>query len=741
MRRFFVLIFLILPTGLLSAPIVKKITILGNERISKDAIREVIKTKPGDILNRDRIREDIKNIYKMGYFRDVQVDVVDRDGGKEVIFIVVEKPVVGSVGFRGAKKVSIKTLREKIKTKEGEIFSEKKVKEDIDALTKFYLSSGYYGTTVRAETKEMPGNRVRVVFIIKEKKKLFVKKIRIVGNKRIKTKELKKVLNTREKSIFSFFTGSGVLDEEAIRGDINNLKAYYMDHGFIDAKVMGPEITLTKDKKGLVVTYRIKEGDQYRCRKVNVFGDLILPKWFLMSKLHQRSGSIFRGSFIRKDLEFLTNLYADRGYAFVDVNPHIIPDRKKKTVDVSYEITKNNLARIGRISISGNLKTKDRVIRREVRFAEGDFYSASKLKRTKQRLQNLGFFDQVEIKTKRRDKDTIDLEIHVNEARTGSVILGLGFSSVENFVISGSIEEKNFLGTGCSLYWGGQIGGVSQHYTFDFLNPRFRDTDTSLGFSIYDELYEYDSFDSKEKGFSFSLGKEVSEYTSVMGSYRFKSTEVYDVSETASSYVKESEGKYVTSSIYLRFAKDTRDYVKWARHGYLFINSLELAGIGGNTRYIKGFTDFTKCYPGPKTTRFSLRWRFGFIKGIFGKSVPIYEKFYAGGPSTIRGLEYGEAGPLDSNLDPIGGRYEFINNVEWWIPIVKEIGLNGFLFTDIGRSSNSITEALSDLRLTTGFGFNWLSPMGPINIIFAFNPFKRHDEKSFRTDFSFGRMR
>ncbi len=721
-----------------SESMVKKIMIIGNERVGKDAIMEVIKTKVGKPLDRDTIREDIKRIYGMGYFKDVQVDVIDRKGGKEVVFIVVEKPTVGSVMFRGVTRIPIKDIREKIKTREGDIFSEKKLKEDIDAIRQLYLSRGYYGTTVRAKVKEMPGNRVRVVFIVKEKKKLFVKKVRIEGCKKIKEKALKKRLATKKRTIFSFFTGTGVLDEERIRADIAIIKSYYMNHGFIDVKVKGPIIKLTKDKKGLVVIYRVKEGDQYRCGEIDIYGDLIVPKWLIMEHLSQKKGDIFRWNRVKRDIEYITDLYADRGYAFVDVNPHMIPNRAKKLVNLAYEVKKNQLVWIRRINISGNLKTRDRVIRREVRVSEGDLYSATALKRTKQRLQNTGYFDQVEVKTKRVSENAMDVDIRVKDGRTGSILLGAGFSTTENFIITGTIQEKNLFGMGYSIYWSGQIGGVSQHYTFSFFNPRYKDTDTSVGFSLYNEIYEYDSFNSRQKGLSFTLGKYVGEFSSILATYRFENSKVYDVDESASRYVKESAGRYSTSSLYLKFTKDTRDNAKEPRSGYLYTHTLELAAFGGNTRYFRNILDFSKFFKGPKSTRFSIRSRIGIIKGLLGDSVPIYEKFYVGGPSTIRGFDTGEAGPLDENRDPIGARYEFVNNFEWHFPLISELGLNGMLFMDVGRGSNSLSKALTDLRITTGFGLSWTSPMGPITITFSLNPFKRKGEDFFSTDFSFG---
>ncbi len=737
------MVLFLVPAALFASPegmdIVKKIVILGNEKVSKEAIKAVISTKVGEKLDRDKINKDIKNIYKMGYFRDVQVDVVDKDGGKEVVFIVVEKPTIGLVLFRGVKRVPIGKLREKIKSKEGDVFSEAKVKEDIDALKKFYISSGYYGTTVRAKTEELPKNRVKLVFVINEKRKLYVKKVRIVGNHALKTKYLKKFLNTKPRNILSFLTGTGVLDEDAISADLNNLRLVYMDHGFMDAKVTGPKITLTKDKKGLVVTYYVKEGPQYTVSSVDVDGDLIVPKWLIKKHLSQKEGKIFSAKRVRRDIEYITDLYADRGYALVDVNPRIMPYKPERKVSITYDITKNNLVWINRIKISGNLKTRDRVIRREVRLTEGGLYSATGLKRTKQRLKNTGYFDQVEVKTERVGKNKMDVDIHVTEGKTGSIILGAGFGSVDQFVVSGVIEEKNLFGMGYNVYWSGEIGTKKQDYSFSFLNPHFHDGKKSVGFSIYNEIYEYDSFSSRQKGFSLTLGQSISEYSSISGTYEFKSSKVYDVDEFASSYVKDSEGTYTTSSLYLRFARDTRDYVREPKHGSLFVNSYKLAVFGGDTKYISAFVDYSRYYPGPKSSRLSFRTRIGVIKGLFGDSVPIYERYYVGGSSTIRGFDYGEAGPLDEEDDPVGGRYEFINNFEVRFPLLRDVGIGGMLFVDVGRGSNSFAKLFSDLRMTMGFGIDWLSPMGPITITFAFNPFPRGDEDTFKTDFSFGR--
>jgi outer membrane protein insertion porin family len=434
----------------------------------------------------------------------------------------------------------------------------------------------------------------------------------------------------------------------------------------------------------------------------------------------------------------ISDLYSENGYALVSVAPDLSPDETSKTVAVTLNIDEGDKYRIGRIEISGNTKTRDKVIRREIRLAEGDTFDSSKLRRSYERINNLQFFDTVEMVPRPKYEDkTVDLDVKVKEKPTGFLSVGGGYSSVDGFIATMDLTQGNLFGKGQFIKVKGELGGKSSFYEISFKDPYFLDTSYALSTGIYRTTREYIEYDKKANGFFLGLGKSLSEYWKADVSYNLEKATIYNVDEDASPIIKDQEGTKTTSSITPTIVRDSRDNYLDPSKGSRNSATFTFAGLGGNNAFIKGLLDSAWYFPLGETT-FMFRGRLGYAKGIFGKTLPLYERFYVGGLYTLRGIGFGEAGPKDKATgEAIGGTEELIFNAEYIFPIYPEMKLKGVAFVDVGNAYEDFHK-FGSLRYTTGLGFRWISPMGPIRLEWGYNINKEKGESSSKFEFAFG---
>lgn len=721
-------------------PKVTAIEIKGIKRIEEAAVKSRISLKLGDVLSQDKISDDIKSIYRMGYFEDVRADIEPFEGGVRVIFTVKEKPTIVKLSFEGNKEFDDDKLKEVITITVGAIADINLINDNALKLKLFYESEGYYFAQVVPIVKKKTDDEVELIYAITENHKVTIKEIKFEGNKLISSSKIKKVISTSERKFYSFITGGGYYKKYEIQQDIERIKDLYYDNGFLKVSVGEPKIDFSEDKKSMTITIPISEGPQYKVSnlKLEGFRDKNEEKE-IREIIKLKVGELFSKSKVRKDVEGITSYYSDRGYALATVSPDVIPNDEALTVEVVYKIKAGEKFTVGRINISGNQKTVDKVIRREVRVDEGDDYSASKIKKSKQRLEDLQYFETVDINQKPDPvKKTVDLDITVKEKPTGFFTIGGGYSSIDNLIGMIDVTQTNLFGRGYSLTLRGELGGKSSYYTIAFRDPWFLDKPILFGFNLYRQKREYVNYTRDTNGASVTFGKRFGEDWSASVTYEIERSKVTDVAPDADTIIKDMEGRLLTSATVFQVVNDTRDSIIDPSRGVRNALTLTLAGLGGDTGFWKSMLDLGWYIPIFEESTLHLRGRIGWSDKLFGKKYPLYERFYIGGLDTIRGFGYGEAGPKDSKNEPIGAKKTVIVNVEYLFPIIAEIKLKGLIFFDIGRGYNDSDSFGRDLKYSTGFGFRWFSPMGPIKIDYGINLNRKEGEAKTKIDFGFG---
>ena len=724
---------------------VDSVRVEGNRRIESDAILAVVGTRKGDRLDYDQLDRDLRAVYKMGFFEDVKTETEDGPKGKVVIFRVVEKPSIGKIVFEGNKKIKEDDLTEKLGIKLYSILDQNEIKKGINRIRDFYREKGYYNAEITERTDSLPNNQVQLSFQITENKKVYIRKIVFVGNKKFDDGDLRDIMVTRKKGLFSWFTDSGVLDKRKLEFDCHKIASFYHNHGFVKAKVGAPKVTYKKGE-GLIVTIEVQEGEPYAVHKVSVDGDLIRPADELMKMVRITHEKVFNREVIRKDTLALKKVYTDEGYAYADVVPRTREDDKTRQIDIVYSIRKGKKVRFERINIMGNTTTRDKVIRRELKVAEGEYFSGKKLKRSSQNLDRLGYFKDVQIETKRGSRDDLMiLDVKVEEEHTGSFSVGAGYSSMDSVVGMASVSEDNLFGRGQKLVASVQLGGKSSQYDITFMEPWIMDHPVSGTIRAYNWKREYDEYTKDAFGGVLTLGWPIEmfdDYTRAYASYQYDSADISDVSSTASYLIREMEGTSSTSSLTMGLTRNSTNRAWNADRGSINEISLEYAGgiLGGQNYFNKYFARSAWYFPFLWHTSFMVQGRWGYIKQRSGGDLPSYEKWYLGGIDTVRGFDYADVSPYDPlTLDKVGGEKMMVYNLEYRFPLLKKMGLLGVVFFDAGNvytSEKGVKER--DLAKSVGGGIRWRSPMGPLRIEWGKNLDPQRGEKSSTIEFSMG---
>ena len=736
-------LFLILLAGTVQAQEerIYKITVLGNSKLDEGVIREGIRSREGGPFSADQVREDLRSIFALGYFTDVQVDIKSDPQGKEVIFIVVEKPTIKEVVITGNDKVKLDDIKEKLTLAPRSVLNLDKVKENAELIRRLYFSKGYYGVKVDPKIDTLETNEAMVTFQIEEGPKGHVQKILFKGNERIKRSELKKVMMTKEWNILSIITKVGVLDEDMLKNDVQLLTAYYMDHGYVDIQISDPKVDFS-DPKRIRIEIDITEGSQFRFGDIDFTGDVLTTKEDLFRIITIRRNDIFSNSAIRRDVGALTEAFANQGYAYVEASPDTLIDRANLSVNLTFNVDKKKQVTFERIRITGNTKSRDKVVRRELQVAEGELYNVTGLNESQARLKRTGYFKEVEFATNRGSADDkIDLDVKVEEAPTGALTLGLGYSSEFQVMVSASLSDRNLFGLGYSGLVKASLGSAdSSDFRVSFTDPYFLGYPYAVGFDVYREkIGTFDTYSYDVLGGDLRAGKELGPHLRIDAMYKWEKVNIYDVSLGASDYIKDQEGISTTSAISATLMRDTRnDYFLPSRGGRHSLFGQVAGGIlGGTNDFVKGFLLTSWYFPLPLTLVYNLRGQFGAIEPYGGKEVPVNELFFIGGINTVRGFEYGMAGPVDRNGDPDGSQYGFAVTNEVIFPVYKDLGLMGAAFCDVGRGFNSLSD-LTPIKVGVGFGIRWISPFGPIRIDWGWNPNPQEFEKSNVLEFGMG---
>lgn len=718
-------------------PIVKEIEVRGLRTVRESAVRVKITHEVGNPLMYEKVSDDVKAIYMLGNFEDVTVELEPLEDGIKLIYIMEEKPRLFRVDFQGNEEIDDSKLKEEVAIFPGTASDIELIQNGADKLKRLYEKEGYPLATVVPVIRRISDERQVLTYQIEEGDKVRVKRITIKGNKAISKRRIKKAMKTSKKGLFSFITGSGKYERANIEVDIISIKDLYLDGGFIQAEVSQPETVLSEDKKSIFIEIEVKEGEPYRISSIEMSGNKVFSDKELKEKLKSATGSILSKKTVNKDVFALTEMHTEKGYALAMVIPDVIPDESKKEVRLIFKIDEDDIYSIGRIEISGNIRTRDKVIRREFLLNEGDTFNSRHLRRSYQRINNLNLFESLSLSPHPdTEAKTIDIGIDVRERQTGFLSVGAGYSSTDKFVGMIDITQGNLGGRGQLIKLRGEFGSKFTSYELSFMEPWFFDKPVSFTTGVYNTKREYTSYEKKTQGFMFGFGWRFKDYWRSNISYNFERTTIFNIDETASDVIRQQEGGRITSSVSPSITRDSRDNFLDPHAGSLNAVYLTYAGVGGDNKFGKAVLESSWFFPVTESTTFSLRGTFGIAKGLYGNPLPLYERFFVGGIYSLRGFGFGEAGPRDEKGVIIGGTKKLVFNAEYTFPIFEEARLNGVIFFDSGAAYDD----RSDLRLrqTAGGGIRWLSPIGPFRLEWGRNLDHRLGERKSRWEFAFG---
>ena len=694
-----------------------EVQIKGNQRIEEDAIRKILKVKKGDIFNLKTISDELKAVYAMGYFDDVRVDAETVAGGKIFIFMVKEKPTVRSILIDGNSWVyDDDEIREVLTIRKGSILNINTIQSDMRRIEELYKEKNYYNAKVKYNVYPQKENKADIEYEIAEGQKFHIEKIVFVGNSAYSDGKLKGLMDTSEEGLLSWFTSAGDLNEENLSQDTARLTAFYHNKGYVQARVGEPEVKFEED--GIVITIRIVEGPQFKVGEVTMAGDLIIPPEQLLKKIKILEEEYYNRDAIRLDVIALSDIYADEGYANVDVEPRIEQDPEKLVVNITFEITKGKQVYFEEITISGNSKTRDKVIRRQLQVYEQELYSGRRLKRSVRNLYRLDYFEDIKVDTvKGSADDKMRLRVDVTEKNTGAFSFGAGYGNIENLFLTGSISERNLFGRAQTLSLKGQFGSKTTKFTLGFTEPWLFDIPLSAGADVYNWNYSFSTYDKDSVGGNLRLGYPVIDFTRMNLVYTYDIADIQNVSEDAADSIKRDQGENIKSSITTGLRYDSRNDRFHPTHGSAHSASYEFAGIGGTVGFNKIIGETGWYYPLIWKTVGVLHGKAGYVKQLQGKTLPDYEKFYMVGIDALRGFERDDLSPRDENGSEIGGNKFVQGNVEVRFPLVPQAGVYGVVFFDTGDIyAESEDIELDNLRESAGCGIRWLSPMGPVRL-------------------------
>ncbi len=739
------------PARAADAPVVHHILVEGNRRVETDAVKAAISTKPGQPLDLRKVDDDVKAVMKLGFFSDVVVEERGEAGDLSLAFRVTERPAVRETKIVGNEELSADDLKDTIDVKQYAILDLNQVKKSVRKIQDKYVEKGYYLAEVVYKLQDQPDNQVTVVFEVNEHAKVQVKEIQILGNQHVSREDLTGVMQTQEGGYLSFLTSAGTYREEVFQRDLQALQFVYGDRGYIYAKVNKPSVTLSPDKRFLYITLRIEEGEQYRVGQIDFSGDLLHDKSELQRLVQVKPGEIFARSRVGKDLFAISDLYRDAGYAYANVNPDTKVDPRTRIIDLTYDVQPGRKTYFERIEISGNAKTRDKVVRRELRIYEGELFSAAAVNQSKTRVNALGYFESVNITTEKGSaEDKLVARVAVKERSTGTFQIGAGFSSYENFILTGQISQNNFFGWGQTLSLQIQYSSIRQLGQIQFVEPYFLDTKWTFAFDLYAQEGFFSTFTRKAIGGSVTWGYELNglaqwfPWTSRLEDLRLFTTYTNEFVTVSPNGVTDIVlfnrfRSGTTSSLRFSLQWDKRDNRLFPTSGFYNSISAEVAPpflapgslFGSNVNLFTRYALDARYYH-PLFWGIVARAKLtaGFIKGWDDQHpIPVSELYYLGGINSVRGyrlLSLAPTIPAGAAVRPDSELYDFTTggdkqvtlNLELEFPIFEKVGIRGVVFFDMGNTfapgKYSDPAVALSLYKSAGAGFRWFSPIGPL---------------------------
>jgi len=718
---------------------VAEVRVTGNKRIEADAIKRKISTAAGEVFLAQKISKDLKTIYNMGYFDDIRIEAEPGADGQIVTFIVKEKPTIRHIRVKGNLVYDDDKILENTTLKRGAILNIFRLRSDVQRIEALYKEKNYHNVKVEHKLRDVENNQTDVEYKIKEGGRVKVKTIKFVGNNAYSAKKLKKVIETDEKGFLSIFTASGELDPQELEYDRNRLAAFYLINGYTDVKIAEPQLKF--EGKWIYITIKIEEGIQYKVGTVDLAGDLMQPAAELKKKLKIISEAVFNRKTASEDVLTLSDLYADFGYANAKVVPLTKKNRKKGIVDITYDIAKGSQVYFERITIRGNKKTRDKVIRREFKIKEQDLYNRQLLKKGVRNLHRLEFFENVKVDTvKGSADDKVVLDVEVTERPTGSLSFGGGYSEQDGGFVMAEISQRNLFGRGQKLTLKGQVGQSNNEFTLGFTEPWLFDIPLSAGFDLYKRKTDYDQYERDSYGAAVRFSYPLFEYVRGYLSYIFDDSNVIDIEAGAANSIQELAGHNLTSKIISKIRYDSRNRMFNPSEGSEHSFTAQYAGLGGDVTFTKFSVESAKYFPLFWGTVFFIHGQVGYVTHNSGGILPDYERFYLGGMNSVRGFPYRGIHAADANGDIIGGDKLAQFNVEYIFPLSKAQQVVGLVFFDAGNVfGDGETIDILTFRQSVGGGIRWFSPVGPIRIEYGhIIDAKGNTEKGGRWELAFG---
>ena len=722
------------------------IDVTGLKKVEKEAILEKIGSKPGMTLDNYLLKKDLEKIYSMKYFEEVEAHQELTNGKNVLRFQVKEKPIITKITFEGNDGLSDDDLKGQVKSKIFSILDTTTIKGDVQSLLKFYEEKGYFLASIDYKEKKLNEENIELVFNIKEFDKVKVKKISFLGNLAFKDDEIKSILQTQEDSLFSFMSGSGNFKEVNFQNDIERLKYFYRMKGYLQINIGTPEITVSEDKRWVYITIKLTEGPQFTVNKISYQGEVLFPEADLREKMILKENETYSEESLRKDIQLLTEMYQDEGYAFANVirNLNVVPGENK--VDVEFSFEKGKIAYFGKIKIKGNNKSRDKVVRRELLIREGQKFNGTALRESRENVQRLGFFEPESIvfnTVSPKDKeDVLDVEISLKEKNTGQISLGAGYSTATGGFFQASITQSNFRGLGQNLSFSVNLAKTSNTFSIDFTEPFLFDTKWTLGGGIFISNDDTSaSYNEKSKGANVRVGYPILRFTNLYMTYKIEDKTISSVDDQT-IIVEEENG--IASSVQTQIVHDKRDDRSDPRKGYFLSLSTEYTGIGGDKKWIKNETEARGYYPVWGDLVFRSRFYAGRLDKVDSQNIPRTERFVLGGSRNLRGYSQEAVGPLrDATVNGkkvtfnSGGEFKAYTQLEFQHPLSREAGLKWVVFFDAGHAGDmDNVKVFADY----GFGFRWYSPIGVLRFEFGYPLGDRAKDSGSQFHFDIGQL-
>jgi len=725
---------------------ISDIKIDGLQRIEPETIYSYILLKAGDPWDPERVDASLKALFATGLFADVKLD----RQGSVLVVRVVENPIINRIAFEGNSKLSDKDLNGEIQLRARVVYTRTRVQNDVQRILDLYRRHARFAATVEPKIIQLSENRVDLVFEINEGPSTGVRSINFVGNTEFRDSALRGVIDTKESRWYRFFSNADTYDPDRITYDRELLRKYYLSEGYADFRVVSAVAELTPERDGFIVTFAVDEGSRYKFGKVDVDIKLKdLPKDAVMPLLTVQPGDWYDAAAVEHSISVLTDALGTRGYAFVDVKPQINRNRDERTIDITFNVQEGPQVYVERIDITGNVRTLDKVIRRETRLVEGDAFNANKLQRSKDRIKNLGFFKKVETNTAQGsapDKTVVTIE--VEEQSTGELSLGVGFSTTDGPLADITVRERNFLGRGQDLRVGTVVSFRSQQVDLSFTEPYFLDSNVAAGFDLFEiktsptasffsgvqPAYQQFSY-----GGSLRAGYQLTENLRQTLKYTARSDDITNVQTNASLFILLQQGTHYTSEIGQVLLYDRRDNRIDPTSGWFASLGNDFAGVGFGVQYVRSKINAGYYYSIVPGWVLSVTGEAGDVLGWGGQKVLLQDRFFVGGDN-LRGFEPAGIGPRDlTSQDALGGNKYYVGSVQLGVPLglPKELGITGRVWSDFGTLwandqknlvltpaqlalvNSAVQPQIVDnpaLRVAAGVGISWASPVGPVRI-------------------------